>query len=102
MGLRSFFIIFAPKLIKCMKLVRRTLQDMIDHYKGNYAKSYFWRTTQQQEIDYIEECDGAFTAFEMKWNPKKASVSVPSPFKNGYALRQFVVVTPANYLEWTV
>ena len=71
-----------------------------NHYKGNYAKSYFWRTTQQQEIDYIEECDGAFTAFEMKWNPKKASV--PSPFKNEYPLRQFVVVTPENYLEWTV
>ena len=73
-----------------------------NHYMGNYAKSYFWRTTQQQEIDYIEECDGMFTAFEMKWNPKKASVSVPSPFKNEYPLRQFVVVTPENYLEWTV
>jgi hypothetical protein len=54
------------------------------------------------KIDYIEECDGAFTAFEMKWNPKKASVSIPSPFKNEYPLRQFVVVTPENYLEWTV
>ena len=73
-----------------------------NHYSGNYAKGYFWRTTQQQEIDYIEECDGAFTAFEMKWNPKKVSVSVPTPFKNEYPLRQFVVVTPDNYLEWTV
>jgi hypothetical protein len=54
------------------------------------------------KIDYIEERDGAFTAFEMKWNPKKASVSIPSPFKNEYPLRQFVVVTPENYLEWTV
>ena len=25
-----------------------------NHYNGNYAKSFFWRTTQQQEIDYIE------------------------------------------------
>ena len=60
-----------------------------NHYKGHYAKSYFWRTTQQQEIDYIEECDGAFTAFEMKWNPKKASVLVPSPFRNEYPLQHF-------------
>ena len=54
------------------------------------------------EVSHIEECDGTFTAFEMKWNPKKASLSVPSPFKNEYPLRQFVVVTPENYLEWTV
>ena len=24
-----------------------------NHYQGRYVKSYFWRTTQQQEIDYI-------------------------------------------------
>ncbi|MEL6986725.1 MAG: DUF4143 domain-containing protein, partial [Bacteroidota bacterium] len=39
-------------------------------YYKNYAKSYFWRTTQQQEIDYIEEIDGKIIAFEYKWNPK--------------------------------
>ncbi len=27
----------------------------MNHYSGSYAKSYFWRTTSQQEIDYIEE-----------------------------------------------
>lgn len=72
-----------------------------NHYSGNYAKCHFWRTTQQQEIDYIEEADGQFLAFEMKWNPKKASASVPAPFKKEYPLRQYVVVTPDNYLDWT-
>src|SRR5574344_300991 len=42
-----------------------------NHYHRNFANYYFWRTTQQQEIDFIEESDGLFTAFEMKWNPKK-------------------------------
>ena len=73
-----------------------------NHYSANYVKTYFWRTTQQQEIDYIEESNGQFMAFEMKWNPKKASVSVPAPFKREYPLQQFVVVTPDNYLDWTV
>lgn len=42
-----------------------------NHYANNYTASYFWRTTQQQEIDYIEEQDGNITAYEFKWNPKK-------------------------------
>ncbi len=47
-----------------------------NHYANNYAASYFWRTTQQQEIDYIEERDGKITAYEFKWNPsKKAKIS---------------------------
>ena len=71
-----------------------------NHYKGRYCKSYFWRTTQQQEIDYIEEEDGTFTAFEMKWNPKKASTALPSLFANTYPLQASAVITPENYLEW--
>mgnify|MGYP001168731100 CR=1 FL=1 len=39
-------------------------------YERKWAKVYFWRTYQQQEIDYIEESDGFFCAWEMKWNPK--------------------------------
>lgn len=35
------------------------------------ANAYFWRTTQQQEIDYIEEKEGKIFAFEFKWNAKK-------------------------------
>lgn len=73
-----------------------------NHYSANYVRSYFWRTTLQQEIDYIEEQDGQFMAFEMKWNPKKTTASVPASFKKEYSLKQFVVVTPDNYLDWTV
>jgi len=32
--------------------------------------SYFWRTTQQQEIDYLEESLQSLTAWEFKWNPQ--------------------------------
>lgn len=71
-----------------------------NHYQGRYVKSYFWRTTQQQEIDYIEEEDGAFTAFEMKWNPKKASTALPSAFVKTYPLKESAIITPDSYLEW--
>jgi len=71
-----------------------------NEYEGRYAKSYFWRTTQQQEIDYIEEANGQFTAFEMKWNPRKKTTSLPAVFLKTYPVAQEAVVTPENYLEW--
>lgn len=71
-----------------------------NHYNGNFVKPFFWRTTQQQEIDYIEEKDGAFHLFEMKWNPKKAKVNIPSSFRNAYQVESFSIITPENYLEW--
>ena len=37
------------------------------NYRHPFAQSYFWRTKQQTEIDYIEEQDGSLQAFEFKW-----------------------------------
>ena len=31
------------------------------------ANSFFWRTTQQQEIDYVEEKNGTLAAYEFQW-----------------------------------
>ena len=39
--------------------------------EGIYASGFFWRTTQQQEIDYVEEREQNMSAYEFKWNPKK-------------------------------
>jgi len=35
----------------------------------NFVNRYFWRSQNQQRIDYIEERDGVLNAFEFKWNP---------------------------------
>lgn len=71
-------------------------------YKGRHVNYYFWRTTSQQEIDLIEESDGEFTIFEMKWSPAKASVKFPKSFIDAYRPKQAVVVTPENYLEFLI
>uniref|UniRef100_UPI00404867AA ATP-binding protein n=1 Tax=Roseivirga sp. TaxID=1964215 RepID=UPI00404867AA len=47
------------------------------YYKPT-AKSYFWRTKQQQEVDYVEEFDGEISGYEIKWNPNAKF----SPVKN--------------------
>ena len=39
-------------------------------YENNTAKPYFWRTVQQQAIDYVEDLNGNITAYEIKWNIK--------------------------------
>ena len=71
-------------------------------YAGRYVNSYFWRTNQQQEIDYIEECDGQFSLFEMKWNPKRANTQFPNTFLTAYDVKEKAIVTPENWLEWVL
>jgi uncharacterized protein len=65
-------------------------------YNNWYGRTYFWRTYQQQEIDWIEEIDAAFSAFEFKWNPKKTKVKFSTTFTDNYAVKQTMVVTPDN------
>jgi predicted AAA+ superfamily ATPase len=64
-------------------------------YKGLLVNSYFWRTQDQQEIDYIEEQDGNFLACEFKWNPD-ARARFPKTFANAYPASVFNVITPRN------
>lgn len=59
------------------------------------VKSWFWRTTQQQEIDYIEEHPDKLFAWEFKWNSHK-TVRLSKTFSNAYPNTEFFVVTPEN------
>lgn len=70
-------------------------------YNDFYGSYYFWRTTQQQEIDFVEEIDGKFRAFEFKLNPaKKAKIS--QTFTKAYNIEETAVVTPGNIEEFVV
>lgn len=64
------------------------------------CRYYFWRTYQQQEIDWIEEKDGLFYAFEFKWNPKKTTKKFPKTFTTNYKIEKTMVVTPENCHEF--
>ena len=71
-----------------------------NHYQLNYCNTYFWRTKSQLEIDYIEEQNGQMTVFEMKWNPKKANTSISDAFLKAYDVKETVIITPDNYLDY--
>lgn len=73
-----------------------------NRYAGRAVNSYFWRTTDKKEIDYIEEANGHIAAFELKWNPKKAKTTLPVSFINAYNPGETHVVTPQNYLEYVL
>ena len=68
-------------------------------YHHIYVNRYFWRTKQQQEIDYVEERDGKILGFEFKWNPK-ARIKVPPSFTNTYNAK-VEVITKENFRAFT-
>lgn len=51
--------------------------------EGIDVRSFFWRTNQQQEIDYLEQRAEDLIAFEFKWNPK-TKVKFPVTFTDAY------------------
>lgn len=69
------------------------------HYNKIYAKRYFWRTTQQNEIDYLEETDGQLTAFEIKWKPSR-KVKFPLTFTSNYPDAKTQPIHPENFWEF--
>lgn len=64
------------------------------------VKSYFWRTTAQQEIDYVEVSAERITAFEFKWAETKKA-KLPKSFANAYD-SDFKVVNKDNFREFII
>ncbi len=70
-------------------------------YAPIHANVYFWRTYDQQEIDFIEEREGRLFGYECKWSPKR-SVSPPRSWTNAYPDADFTVITPESYQDFVV
>jgi uncharacterized protein len=69
-------------------------------YSKSNAAMYFWRTTQQQEIDYIEVEAEKIKAFEFKFSPtKKAKFS--STF-TGHYLSENKLINRDNFREFVM
>ena len=66
------------------------------HYNQIYSNRFFWRTYNQQEIDYIEEREGKLFAYEFKWSVK-ARARFPRIFLSAYPKSETQLITPDNY-----
>jgi hypothetical protein len=72
-------------------------------YKQSLAHTYFWRTKQQQEVDFVEENGGKIFGYEFKWNKKK-NQKLPKTFTETYNaetkmidkenFREFIIILP--------
>lgn len=71
-------------------------------YHGKRVNYYFWRTTEKQKIDFVEEENGLFSIFEMKWNPKLSRTKFPQNFIDSYSPKEMHIVTPDNYFEFLI
>lgn len=54
-----------------------------NQYKMTYVKPYFWRTTQQQEVDYVEDIGQEIFGYEFKWQLKRRT-KLPTTFVEKY------------------
>ena len=65
------------------------------------ADSFFWRTVQQQEIDYIEDQGGNLSAYEIKWSERKRT-RFSSTFTTAYPDCKTYFINPSNYHEFLI
>lgn len=64
-------------------------------YNRLWENSWFWRTKEQKEIDWVEERDGKIIGYEFKWNPDQ-KVKIPRLFLDSYENSDFRVIHRDN------
>jgi len=67
-------------------------------YSKRYVDFYFWRTYDQQKIDWLEMENGSLSAFEFKWREER--VKTPVAFANAYPDASFQLINRENYLDF--
>jgi uncharacterized protein len=71
-----------------------------NEYKQSLARTYFWRTKQQQEVDFVEENGGKIFGYEFKWNKKK-NQKLPKTFTESYNAES-KVIDKNNFREFVI
>lgn len=71
------------------------------HYNMLFPNIWFWRTKQQNEIDYIEERNGKLSAYEFKWNPD-SKIRKPITFMNSYPEADFKIIHKDNFEDFLI
>ncbi|WP_163398655.1 ATP-binding protein [Flavobacterium fluviatile] len=69
------------------------------NYTQKTILNYFWRTYDQQELDWLEEENGVLRGYEFKWNENKKA-KIPTAFAKAYPEASFNVINKKNYLDF--
>jgi predicted AAA+ superfamily ATPase len=70
-----------------------------NEYNNVWVNKYFWRTTDQAEIDYIEEENEMLRCTEFVWNERRKK-QLPKSFQTSYPNHNFNVITKENFEEY--
>lgn len=69
------------------------------NYTQKSVSNYFWRTYDQQELDWLEEENGILRGYEFKWNENRKT-KIPTAFAKAYPEAGFEVISKGNYLDF--
>lgn len=69
------------------------------NYTQKTVSNYFWRTYDQQELDWLEEENGVLRGYEFKWNENRKA-KIPGAFAKAYPEASFEVINKQNYLDF--
>lgn len=65
-----------------------------------FVNSYFWRTYDQKEIDYIEEHSGKLEGYEFKWGKGLKTFKPPNIFLDTYENASVKRIDRGNYQDF--
>lgn len=68
-------------------------------YQKIYKQNYFWRTYDQQELDWLETEAETIAGYEFKWSENRKS-KIPGAFAKAYPEATFEVINKQNYLDF--
>jgi hypothetical protein len=71
----------------------------VNEYSGRQANTYFWRTYDQKEIDYVEERAGRLFGYEFKWQGQ-ARAATRQAFTAAYPESQVETINRENFTDF--
>lgn len=76
------------------------ISERVKHnaYSNRQASSYFWRLNTGAEIDFVEETEGKYHGYEIKWGNKQ--VKPPASWQAGYPNSTHATINKNNYLSF--
>lgn len=68
------------------------------HYKQMETRNYFWRTYDQQELDWVEEYPDRLVGY--RFTLESSFPRAPHAWRRAYGDAEFRVINPDNYRQW--
>ena len=72
----------------------------LQHYHSMAVNNYFWRTHDQQEIDWVEERNGKLFGYEFKFTEPSKKLKAPKAWRENYPAATYKIIHKNNFDEF--